>query len=224
LIEQLKTKEADDAIRTLGAIGPVAADAVPAIVRHLQLHGIDRFDQELEALRHIGAGASKAVPFLDEVAETADKQARSEILRTLIRITGDDKKYLGKLQDMALNADDEWCSYYAFSEIGSLACDHKSAVAFLCRALRSKDQRIRARAVEHVSGVEALADMLEVLATPVSADGFSLRDHSWVLRYLESLGPKARSAVPALKLYIGGDNDPDNVETAKEILDRLEKR
>jgi hypothetical protein len=71
---------------------------------------------------------------------------------------------------------------------------------------------------------EALPEMLDILATPTSAEGVGDFEHRWVLDYLELLGPKAAPAVPVLKRFVERDNDPHNVERAEELLDQLEER
>jgi hypothetical protein len=230
LIEQIRTKEGEDAVRTLGALGPRAADAVPAIVRHLQLQtACSHYEISLETLGQIGPAATKAVPFLDEVLETADARTRVEIIGVLLRITKDEKTYLGMLKRIALNADDASASDDAFGAISCLAHENKSAREFLREALRSEDMRIRVIACGYVSrhgegAIDALPEMLDILATEESPGGFSRYDHKEVLKYLELLGPKGASAVAVLKKFIGDDNDSENVEMAKAILARLEKR
>ena len=124
-----------DAAEALGAIGPEASDAVPALIKMLDAWS-QRWDDSsatyvlvsvLDALGDIGPAAQVALPNIRKALEDVDIEVRIAAARALRKL----KQPLSASQIIALHDEDESLNYLALVEIGKLPPPFDDAISVL---------------------------------------------------------------------------------------------
>ena len=237
--------EDNKAVQALGEFGPVAKEAVPALVERLHE---DRFHERKSiafALAHIGPEAKEAVPALIDVLRNDNGDTRAAAAYALERIGPAAAPAVPALCQLLRtgDADDKRCAIGALGEIGPAAAD---GVALLVKELDSESNgggrwkvadslgKIGPKAREAVPALVAaprnpaasvrvsaawalwrIDGRKQPLLDALGEDLESIRKDAAI--YLGRLGPEAKAAVPGLVKALE-DEDKQVREAAAEAL------
>jgi HEAT repeat protein len=166
------------ALCALGHIGSQAAEAVPALIRMLNVRREGEDPEAVaDALGGIGPGARAAVPALEKLLADDDKRIRSASARALSRIDPTVVAAVAALVE-ALDSDSDVEACESLGRMGSVA---RAALPALERKVRQwkADERLRAAAAEALKKIrgEEAGKQASPLAPPARAG--TILDGSW---------------------------------------------
>jgi HEAT repeat protein len=194
LLEQVarEDKEAVDALGVLYHLGPIVADAAPALTELLEGSRDSEFQFYLvETLGRMGAGAAPAVPILRSLLLDADDGLRAAAARALGHIGPAAAAAIPRLHDL-LDEHESNCRIWAAFALHRLAGDSCVRVAFLTRMIvEDKDGELALRMLGAESRL-ALPALVEELR---SANDERRTRAAYIL---DELGLLAAEAAPPL--------------------------
>lgn len=199
LIRALKHGAASERLRgakSLGRLGGLARDAMPALSHLLQDEDAKVRESAAQAIGQMGADA---LPKLCDMLTHSDKYIRRQTVWALGRLGASAKDALPDLCE-ALKDSDPRTASGAAQAIGTMGEDGADGVPFLAEAMRGTNIvlcRLAAKALSQV-GTPALATLIAHLQ---HVDPFVRGEAALALGWM---GEKARSAVPFLATAIRG--------------------
>jgi HEAT repeat protein len=181
-----------DARDRLRAMGPEAADAVPALADALARGGRQLRLDAMFVLEGIGAQASAAIPSLVEALRDEDLDISAQAAETL-----------GALGYEAVPAlvtaleDEDWrVRQAACQALGIIAADATEAVPALLQVIQNDKDEVRHRAVWALGAIGDVA-ALDPLAEILTREGGTVG--CWIAEALGSYGRRARTVAAALR-------------------------
>jgi HEAT repeat protein len=208
------------AAAALGQLGPAAHDAVPALLKALGEDDPELVESAARALGGIGAQADLVVPALVTTLRYKEWSARAGAAAALGAFGEQAKDAVPALIEV-LKGDGEYIvleqAAEALPRVGPQAVD--TAVAALIEALKDKDHNIRRTSALSLGLLDADAksvpDLIRMLREDQDSDGYA------AAMALGAMGPKAKSAVPALIEALHAD-DKSIRQDAGEALRRID--
>ncbi len=194
-----------DLVRSLGAIGPGASGAVPALVRILE-QGRDHLlrSNAAKALGKIGPGAADAVPALIRTLSLRHskyglRQSAAEALGKIGPGAASAVPHLSRLIGHA----DKSLRYNAIRALGGIGPAAESAVPQLIEALNGPDEHTASSAALALGEIGATSPaVVEALVDAIN-DGREVTIYALVLG---KLGRPAENAIPSLARIMRGQN------------------
>ena len=191
-----------DTIVTLGAIGPEAAAALPALIQVLDQQDATLQEVALTALARLGPKAGAALPWIEKGLRSQELAVRKASLEAWAAIKKD--KAVPELL-VALRDPDAAVRRQALHALGGITPlpEPKATVPALIAALQDADAEVRESAANVFlragpSTTAALPDLIVVL------EGQNSALHGPVVRSLRTMGPAAKAAVPAMTRLLNG--------------------
>lgn len=221
------------AMRTLGSLGP---DAIPALIRMMRTHpGGDIVYLSQEALARIGTPAVEpmkqvladggpsarmaavlglekalgqdAVPVLEPLLTDPSKGVVARAAGALVRITGDEGRYLPYLVDALKtgNDGDKWIAAESLDWCKGAAA---TAVADLIAALETARGGVRDRIVQALQGIGTREAMVAVAMEHArDLDSEDMWTRLKTAHVIGQAGPAAAGCLPALRERIADANE-----------------
>jgi HEAT repeat protein len=208
--ENVRVREC--AVLALAYMGPIAAEAVPAIFEASKNEDID--DIAIAALEHFGQAA---IPGLQAELRGKDVESRARAVlvigRVLKRIGSADETTLRALAG-SLRDENDVVQIWAAAVLARVG---KSAMPVLCEALRAEEESVRMAAVSGLQeigrpAVPALIEALNEKEPRVRGAA------AWALGWI---GPEAAEAKAALSFALG-DSDEDVRTKSKYALEKIQ--
>lgn len=155
-----------------------------------------------------------------ERLQSKEVAARREAVEALAAIGPDASDGVSPLLQ-ALKDEDGMVREGAVKALGKIGSAAKAAVGPLAEAPEDKDPRFRSAALTALAEIGVVDDrVLSVLANAVLSSPRGRKDVA-AINALESLGPKARGAVPTLKKGLDKSRLPADRATVVQILGKL---
>jgi beta-lactamase regulating signal transducer with metallopeptidase domain/HEAT repeat protein len=180
-----------------GAIRKIGAAGVPALTAAVKSENRNVRRFAVKALKEVGTDARPAVPALLQAMKDEDLETRRRAIETVCVIDPHAKGFVPALSE-ALKDECAYIRYLAavkFWEVVNVK-DAKPAIPALLEALRDKEYEVRYQAlsaVDHIgAGKEAVAAVSRLLGDEWGGT------HQRACKFLQSLGPDAKEAIPAL--------------------------
>lgn len=180
----------NEAAKVLGALGPVAAPAVPALV--LALRESDLCGTAAEALGNIGPAAKEAIPALAN--NVFRREGMADAVVALAKLGRPAIPFLKKAM-ASKEVEIRRCAVCFEAE--ALRPMGRELLPGLIRAVSDSDDVVRARAIVSLWHLGPLAsEAVPALAATLSDEDMRARRNA--CEALRKIGPAARAAVPAL--------------------------
>jgi HEAT repeat protein len=164
LMELLASDDAEArqiAARSLNAIGPVAAEAVPQLLAMARSGTIDP-DDLAASVENMGPAAREAIPFLLETLDRSDDGLRRGVVTALCHIAHGDRQATDAL--LAKAREDRNFDAEMFTEVGALGIVAAEFIPLFESELQSNDSEAVESAAEGLGGFGPLAmDSLPLL-------------------------------------------------------------
>jgi len=219
LIGDLKGPDAEDrrgAADTLGAIGPGAEAAVPALVDTLQDSQSEVREAAACALGKIGSAAEVAVSALIQALEDEEKRVRGASAEGLGRIGSDAAVAVPALIE-ALKDEHECVVLYAAEALGRIGQSAKAAAPSLAEALECESPSVRETAADALGEIGPAAEAAgSMLVRALKDEAESVRDAA-----ARALRKMDVAAAPALVEALRDENEPRHKHDAAMVLARI---
>lgn len=217
LIKRLETDDAKSGVahvQALGAIGPAARAAAPALLLSAKESNDDLRGAVIAALGDIAADERRCVPWLIEQLERDEQVIRAA--NALAQFGGRARSALPHLAPLlkSARADYRAAAIWALAAIGP----PEDATSLLVPLLRDRDEEIRRNATQALCSLGVREEVKHFVAL-LRDEPSSIRNA--VARALGELGPSAADAVPALCALLDDDSQT-TFEYALEALSRIE--
>lgn len=206
LIKALKSTEAEgllpsSAARALGALGPAAEPAIPALTETIRRGQPFIADHAAEALGKIGPAA---VPALRELLSSSTGTVRAHAAKALGSAGASAEDTVPSLLE-SLKRDSPSVRAAAARALGEARASSDEVIAALTTALADKNRDVRNAAIRALGRIgskarSAVPDLVKLL------DELHSFEHAAVMRTLGAIGPGAKEAIPAMaaELAVGG--------------------
>lgn len=218
LIELLASSDSAEvrwtAAEILGAIGPDAESAAPALLSALQ--DPDPYVQSVaaEVVPEVGTPASEAVPALAELLEGEHAPVAARAISVYKAQSAPAlSQLLDVLTDTSRTADARWNAARTIGKTGPPAID---ALPVLIQMTRDKEATVRGNAAEAIGDIGPTAAagipaLVESLDDPVAR----VRHHA--VRSLGYIGPAASESLPHVKRLLEDPDDSVRQEAQKAL-------
>lgn len=204
------------AIEVLGALGPVAEPAVPALLR-LALDPVpEQWQRLITALGQIGRPARAAAPLLLHLARHSDPRLREVALTALGQIGVAEAVPL--LMECITRGTDKQLALLALGRIGRAA---RAATPVILPLVRSENKDERCLAMETLGRIATAEAALPVLLPVLRNRQLCSWELASAMEALERLGPDAQAAVPLLQ-YWAAEGDSLASMAASAALKRIQ--
>jgi HEAT repeat protein len=203
-----------EAVKAIGALGPGARGAVPALVRATRDENNEVRYWAVDALRRIGPGASEAAPAL-VIVMADDERATQQAARRALETMG--KAAIPPLLP-SLNSPDPWVRASAAEVLGGIGADRGDVINRLTHLLRDDSLWVRSSAAWGLGRIgkpakraakplqQALAE--ELRRDPTLAEAAQRARVENLVYAVGRMGDASKNAVPLLMsvLFDGSDS------------------
>jgi HEAT repeat protein len=201
-LEDDKPEVRNAALRLLATLREKAVEAVPAMAKALSDPSDEIRSTAATSLGEIGEAAAPAVPSLVQALKDENEYVRKWSAWALQRIGPQAKAAVPTLASLVAEDSEDSVRQAAVEALGEIGPDAQGAIPALEKALQDPDRDVRWQAAIAIGLIgtqdasTAVPVLIEILQQISDGD---LDTRHGMLRALESLGPAARDAVPALK-------------------------
>ena len=158
IIDALKQKNdpklRKDAAWTLRAMGPVARDAVPDLVKTVKDQNIEVWTTALDALKRITTDNRAAIPALLEKLNSPQAGDRINAAAWLVRIDPNEPHGLAVLTEYIQSGAGAGDRYFAIDVLAEAGAGAKAAIPVLKAVSKDKDKEVRKHAIEALKKIE----------------------------------------------------------------------
>jgi beta-lactamase regulating signal transducer with metallopeptidase domain/HEAT repeat protein len=200
------------------AVRKIGAEALPGLAQGVEGKNRNVRLFAIEALALMKSDARPAVPVLLKAMKNEDVVTRQWALEAVRRIDSRAKGFVPALIEVLKDEDADLRSLAAarLREV-SIVKDAKSAVPALLEALRDRKFEVRYNAIETLNSIGAEKQGVLAVSRLLQDDNYGIQTEAY--RFLQSLGPDAKAAVPALIAALKRNPDawPTPIETLAKI-------